>query len=74
MWPELLMVHGKPRHPQSQGSIERLNCNIKGMLVAWMDDNETSDWPVGLKFVQFQKYSSYHSGIKHCLYKAVFWT
>ena len=22
--PDLLMVHGKPRHPQSQGSVERL--------------------------------------------------
>jgi transposase InsO family protein len=25
MWPELVIVHGKPRHPQSQGSIERSN-------------------------------------------------
>ena len=24
LWPDLLMVHGKPRHPQSQGSVERL--------------------------------------------------
>jgi len=25
MWPELVIVHGKPRHPPSQGSIERSN-------------------------------------------------
>lgn len=25
MWPELKMVHGKPRHLQSQGSVERCN-------------------------------------------------
>ena len=25
LWPDLLMVHGKSRHPQSQGSVERLN-------------------------------------------------
>ena len=25
LWPDLLMVHGKPRHPQSQGSVKRLN-------------------------------------------------
>src|ERR1051325_7827966 len=29
LWPDLLMVHGKPRHPQSQGSVERLNCDVK---------------------------------------------
>ncbi|XP_071103366.1 uncharacterized protein [Haliotis cracherodii] len=64
MWPSLVIVHGKPRHPQSQGSVERANCDIKDILVAWLGDNDTSDWTVGLKFVQFQKNSSLHSGIK----------
>ncbi|XP_041376886.1 uncharacterized protein LOC121389358 [Gigantopelta aegis] len=58
------MVHGKPRHPQSQGSVERANCDIKDMLVCWLGDNNTTEWTVGLKFVQFQKHSSLHSGIK----------
>ena len=31
LWPELIMVHGKPRHPQSQGSVERANSDIKDM-------------------------------------------
>ena len=26
--PDLLMVHGKPRHPQSQGSLDQLNCDV----------------------------------------------
>ncbi|XP_076053627.1 KRAB-A domain-containing protein 2-like [Oratosquilla oratoria] len=34
LWPDLVMVHRKPRHPQSQGSVERTNCDIKHMLVA----------------------------------------
>ena len=55
LWPDLLMVHGKPRHPQSQGSVERLNCDVKDMLIAWLGDNNTSDCPVGLKFVQSSK-------------------
>ena len=67
LWPDLLMVHDKPRHPQSQGSVERLNCDIKDMLIAWLGDNNTSDWPVGLKFVQFSKNMSYHTGIKQSL-------
>ncbi|XP_064096387.1 KRAB-A domain-containing protein 2-like [Macrobrachium nipponense] len=72
LWPGLVMVHGKPRHPQSQGSVERANCDIKDMLVAWLSDNNTTDWTVGLKFVQFQKNSSYHSGIRKSPFAALF--
>ena len=42
-WPALIMVHGKPRHPQSQGSVERANGDIKDMLVAWLADDNTQD-------------------------------
>jgi transposase InsO family protein len=34
LWPELVIVHGKSCHPQSQGSVERANYGIKYMLVA----------------------------------------
>ena len=74
LWPDLLMVHGKPRHPQSQGSVERLNCDIKDILIAWLGDNHSEDWPNGLRFVQFRKNSSYHSGIKQSPYMALFGT
>ena len=72
MWPDLSMVHGKPRHPQSQGSVERANGDIKDMLVAWMADNNSQDWATGIKFVQFYKNSSYHPGIKCSPYSAIF--
>ena len=42
MWPDLSKVHGMPRHPLSQGSVERANGDIKDMLVAWrMADNNS---------------------------------
>ena len=72
MWPQLTMAHGKPRHPQSQGSVERANGDIKDMLVAWMSDNNTQDWTVGLKFVQQQKNCAHHAGINLTPYKAMF--
>ena len=28
MWPECKLVHGKPRHSQSQGSIEKANRDV----------------------------------------------
>ena len=34
------------------------------MLVAWLADTDTHDWVTGIKFVQFQKNSANHSGIK----------
>ena len=32
--PDLLINHGKAWHPQSQGSVECLNCDIKDMLIS----------------------------------------
>ncbi|XP_068247605.1 KRAB-A domain-containing protein 2-like [Palaemon carinicauda] len=72
LWPELSIVHGKPRHPQSQGSVERANSDIKDMLVAWMADNNSTDWATGIKFVQFSKNSAYHAEIKRSPYAAMF--
>lgn len=65
MWPEVKIVHGKPRHSRSQGSVERANRDIEEMLSAWMNGNKTKDWPVGVKFIQFKKNRALHSG-KFC--------
>ncbi|XP_060845211.1 KRAB-A domain-containing protein 2-like [Rhopalosiphum padi] len=37
MWNEVKIVHGKPRHSQSQGSVERANRDVQEMLAAWMN-------------------------------------
>jgi transposase InsO family protein len=29
LWPGLVLVHGRPCHPQSQGSVERSNATLK---------------------------------------------
>ena len=72
MWPEMKLVHGKPRHSQSQGSVERANQDIENMLATWMKDNSTTKWAQGLRFVQFMKNRALHSGIKMSPYKAMF--
>ena len=54
------LVHEKPRNPQSQGSVERANGDIKDMLVAWMADNKSQDWTTGITFVQIQNNSAHH--------------
>ncbi|XP_046677250.1 KRAB-A domain-containing protein 2-like [Homalodisca vitripennis] len=72
LWPELKIVHGKPRHSQSQGSVERANQDIENMLASWMADNKTTNWSEGLRYVQFMKNRAFHSGIKQSPYKAMF--
>jgi len=36
MWSTLKIVHGKPHHSQSQGSVERANQVIQNILKTWM--------------------------------------
>lgn len=31
--PDVVIVHGRPHHPQSQGSVERANQDIEAMLL-----------------------------------------
>ncbi|CAF0967028.1 unnamed protein product [Brachionus calyciflorus] len=72
IWKDMVIVHGKPRHPQSQGSIERANADVKNMLCMWMKDNYSKNWSLGLKFVQMQKNNSFHRTIKCTPYYATF--
>uniref|UniRef100_A0A8D9F0Q7 KRAB-A domain-containing protein 2 n=1 Tax=Cacopsylla melanoneura TaxID=428564 RepID=A0A8D9F0Q7_9HEMI len=72
VWGEMKRVHGKPRHSQSQGSVERANQDIENMLATWMETNKTSKWSEGLKFVQAMKNRAYHDGIKSSPYEIMF--
>ncbi|CAF1226094.1 unnamed protein product, partial [Didymodactylos carnosus] len=63
LWPGLKICHGRPRHPQSQGSVEKANDDVERKLAIWMKQNKTSKWSAGLPFVMHQKNTSHHSGI-----------
>ena len=71
-WPSLKIVHGKPCHSQSQGSVERANQDIENMIATWMQDEKTDQWSEGLRFVQLMKNRALHSGIKRSPYEALF--
>ncbi|XP_023218899.1 SCAN domain-containing protein 3-like [Centruroides sculpturatus] len=72
MWSELKMVHGKPRHSQSQGSVERCNQDVENMLSSWLETNNTNKWSEGLRFVQLMKNRTHHTGINCSPYEAMF--
>ncbi|XP_025830882.1 SCAN domain-containing protein 3-like [Agrilus planipennis] len=72
LWPGMKLVHGKPRHSQSQGFVERLNQDVREMLVSWMADNRPKNWSEGLRFIQSKKNRALHVGIKMSPYEAMF--
>jgi len=44
MWNDIKIVHGKPRHCESQGSVERANQDVENMLAKWKETNNTTKW------------------------------
>lgn len=72
LWKDCKIIRGRPRHPESQGSVERCNQDIENMLRAWLKENASTKWSIGCLFVQFQKNSSLHRIIKRSPYRAVF--
>ena len=52
MWDSLEIVHGKPRHSQSQGYIARASRYIEDMLMTWLQSNLTTHWSGSLHFIQ----------------------
>lgn len=72
LWSGTKIVRGKPRHSQSQGSVERANQDVEKLIYSWQTDNRTAEWMKGLDLVQFQKNRSFHSGIKTSPYQAMF--
>ena len=52
MFKALPIVHNRPRHPQSQGLIERTNHPFKNALKSMMTDAGTKNWPKLVPFCQ----------------------
>lgn len=71
-WPGTKLVHGSPRHPQSQGSVEKANGDVKRMLRGLMQEKNTYYWVDLLKQVQWTKNMVNHRVIGMSPYEAVF--
>ncbi len=68
IWKECKIVHGSPRHPQSQGSVERANADVTTMVTQWMEDEKSTRWSYGIHFIAHKKNNQYHEGIKQIPY------
>lgn len=63
------IVHGRSRHSQSQGGIERCNRTVEDKLGSWMTDNKSTKWSVGRLFVRWQINTQFSSAVGSSPYK-----
>src|SRR6266511_695939 len=66
------IINRRPRHPQSQGLVERGNSVLKTKLGKWMEDNNRNDWSFGLKIVIYGMNTSVSRPTKSTLYCLAF--
>lgn len=71
VWPSSKIIHGRARHKQSQGGVERLNRTVEDKLGSWMTDNKSTKWTVGRLFVRWQINTQFSSSVGECPYKLV---
>jgi hypothetical protein len=72
MCPGMKVVHGRPRHSQSQGSVERLNQVVQSRLFKCLQQHGSAYWPVFVPYVQWILNSTWHKGVKSTPYELVF--
>jgi hypothetical protein len=70
--PNCTILRGRPRHPQSNGGVERCNGTVKPMLGKWMQENGTSNWSLGVHVVQMCKNSMHHKTVSSTPYMLVY--
>ena len=72
LWPNCVIVRGRARHPQSQGSVERANQDVEIMIGKWMMIHDATEWSVGIYMVAYQKNNRWHRTIKTTPYNLVY--
>src|SRR6185503_1161946 len=71
-WSGTRIIRGRPRHPQSQGLIEKGNSVLKGKLTKWMQKNRSTLWSQGLEHIVYAMNTSYCRVTKFTPYELVF--
>ena len=72
LWPGMTIIHGRPRHPQSQGCVERANGDLQLKLGKWLEEHPDCGWVEGIKFVTYAINTSTSMTTKKSPYEVVF--
>ena len=71
-FPGLVILNGRPRHPESQGLVERGNATLCNILGKFMEDRRTTSWTACLLPVVFSMNTSLARGVNMTPYEIVF--
>ncbi|CAF4110010.1 unnamed protein product [Rotaria sordida] len=72
LFPDVVFIRGRPRHPQSQGCIERANGVLCDALGKWMCANGSSSWSSALLPVTYEINTRISTVTKTSPYQIVF--
>ncbi len=72
LWPTVKIINGRPRHPQSQGLVERGNGILQQKLGKWRETSGRKDWSYGLRLVVLSMNNSVCRSHKKTPYELVF--
>ncbi|MFN9942074.1 MAG: hypothetical protein ACK56I_21635, partial [bacterium] len=53
MWPEFRHVFGKPRRPNVQGAVERVNREIAKAIMCWIAQHASLEWTCAIAKLQY---------------------
>jgi hypothetical protein len=72
VWPGLTIINGRPRHPESQGLVERGNATLCQVLGKFMEDKGTTHWTGCLLPAVYSMNTSLARGVSMTPYEVVF--
>ena len=72
LWPSTKIIHGKPRKPQSQGSVENANCRVENILQSVLEKEGHSHWAKELDKVAYMKNTTLHTVLNNTPYKVLY--
>jgi hypothetical protein len=72
LWPDLKIVSGKHHPGQSQGFLEQASHDVKNMIDAWTQTNQSCHWAEGLRFMQMVRNQTFDVSLQQSPYEAMF--
>ena len=72
LWPSTKIIHGKPRKPQSQGSVENTNGRVENILQSLLEKGGHSHWAKELDRVAYMKNTTLLTILSTSPYKVLY--